>query len=452
MRLTHHEAPRGSNTSMSLREPTIDDHPLMGLAGPYGPVTSLRRVNTTAWMPAECSLFVANAGHPDAIAGNRREKPKPATGAGRAYSDIARARLLAVSEALERYATRMVDEDDLVTAAAEDLGPDAMDLELVPRCSDRELKRAGCPVRNPSRNVAIRWSAGIDLQSGRDIYIPATMVYLMDAKPSEQFWIPISTGAAAHKTLTEAIINGILELIERDAIALTWLQRLSLPPLAAGCISAEAASIIGWLDRRGVATHLFDATTEIGIPTVYCLLTTRDERISNGAQIIGCATEFDPGDAAMHALLEALGMRLALHTGSLSPRGYADYEQVIDGAHFMGRRARRPAFGFLLDGFADRGDSTPAAYTFDSSTECLDFLLKRLAELKMSVYAVDTTTLELDAVGVAAVRVVIPQLQPMSLRPLVQYRANPRLYSAPAKMGMDVLPERKTNPYPQPMA
>jgi ribosomal protein S12 methylthiotransferase accessory factor len=118
----------------------------------------------------------------------------------------------------------------------------------------------------------------------------------------------------------------------------------------------------------------------------------------------------------------------------------------------MARRKRRRAFGFLLDGVRERPVSSPCCQAPDSDTQQLAFLLRRLASIRMSVFAVDISTRELDDAGLAAVRVIIPELQPMSLRPLAQYRAHARLYSAPAKMSMRVLPESRLNPYPQPLA
>jgi ribosomal protein S12 methylthiotransferase accessory factor len=68
----------------------------------------------------------------------------------------------------------------------------------------------------------------------------------------------------------------------------------------------------------------------------------------------------------------------------------------------------------------------------------------------MCAIAVDRTPRELADVGLTAVNVVIPDLQPMSLRPLAQYRAHPRLYEAPVLMGYSSRSEEELNPWPQP--
>jgi ribosomal protein S12 methylthiotransferase accessory factor len=141
-----------------------------------------------------------------------------------------------------------------------------------------------------------------------------------------------------------------------------------------------------------------------------------------------------------------------MHAEPLVPRRYADYDAASDGATAMGRRSRRAAFGFLFDDLASRPVTTPVPLQFASDSERLGHLLKLLADKGMPVYAVDISTRELTSIDHSAVRVVIPGLQPMSLRPLAQYRGHARLYNAPAQMGMRVLPESRLNSWPQPVS
>lgn len=425
--------------------------PLEDLAGPFGAVGTARRVKTDGWMPARCSMYAATTGDPSAVAGPCRTGAHAGSGTGRAYDDPAHARMIAVSEALERYASLLADEDTMTAGSATEIGPAAMDLDSVPRCSSRELSRPGCPLKVADKGQRIRWVTGVDLVSGRDVLVPAVMVSMgLSLWSAERFWLPISTGCAAHTSVEAATVNAICEVIERDAIALTWLQRLPLPRLAGERVTGAAAEIIAWCQNHGIATYLFDATTDVGIPTVYCVQTA--ENTDRAAQIVGCASDFDVGAAVLRALLETMGMRLGMHTRQQRPRRYAEYRKVSDGAAAMARPKQRPRFGFLLDKAGDRPVSSPAEPLAASASGRLAFLVRRLAELDMQVFAVDLSTREIDEAGLAVVHVIIPQLQPMSLRPLAQYRAHPRLFRAPAAMGMRALSERDLNPYPQPLA
>ncbi|GAA0328050.1 YcaO-like family protein [Actinoallomurus spadix] len=430
---------------------------LLDLAGPYGAVGRPRRVNTYGWMPNECVLYTASTGNPSAVTRPFRADARAGHGTGRAYGDPDRARLLAVAEALERYAGLVAPERGVILASAAELGGDALDLDLIARCSPRELRRPGCPVHAIDRTRPIRWTTATDLRTGRPVLVPAVLVFLTFPElDAENFWIPISTGCAVHRTVEAAAVNALCELIERDALALTWLLRRPLPRLAEDRLPEPARSIVAWCADHGIASFLYDATTDVGVPVVYCLQTA--EHAPRTGQLVGAACGFDGASLAEHALMEAMGLRLGMESRPAPPRRYADHRVVDDGAAVMAARARRDAFGFLLGDLpaphrpGDLPASRPPGGDPGSDRARLEFLLRRLAELDMTVLLVDLTTRELRDSGHVAVRVIVPELQPMSARPLVQYRAHPRLRTAAERLGLPPLPERRLNPYPQPMA
>lgn len=424
---------------------------LTALSGIFGAVGTVHAVRTSGWLPPRCSMYSAATGNLTAIRASFNGDVHMPYGTGRAYDDPAHSRLIAISEAMERYAALVFDERRLFTASAKDLGKDALDLESVARCSARELRRPDCPILPVDTTADLRWVAGMDLRTRQDIFLPAVMVDLgFRRQRSERFWLPISTGCATHVTLEAALVNAICEVIERDAIALTWLQKLPLPILGEEYLTGPVRQMIDWCSDRGIDTYMFDATTDIGVPTVYCVQLA--DTGYRAAQVVGCASDLDVPAAVERALLEAMGMRGHMHALPLVPRRYADYVAASDGATVMGRRSRRAAFGFLFDDLASRRVTRPAPVSFASDTERLGYLVTLLAGHGMPVYAVDISTRELASIDHSAVRVVIPGLQPMSLRPLAQYRGHPRLYDAPVQMGMRALPESRLNAWPQPVS
>lgn len=427
------------------------DQPVTQASGRLGAVGPVRRVSTDGWLPPRFDLYSAGTGNPSAVMRPYLGAARTGLGVGHAYGDPQRARMLAVSEAIERYAALVVDEERLITASARSLGDEALDLDRVPRCSAAELRRPGCPVRAVSKAEPIRWVAGTDMWSGRELFLPAVMVYLQPPQlPGERFWIPISTGCAVHRSLPAAVLAAMAEVIERDAIALTWLQRMTLPKLAGECLNDVSRNLIRWCRGHGIETYLFDATTDVGVPVVYCLQTA--EHAPTGAQIVGSACGFDVSAAAEHAVMEAMTIRFGIQTREHRPRRYADFSSVSDGAAAMASRKRRSAFGFLLRDLSQRRISRPRALAASSDTERLSAVLRRLSELGMSAYGVDISTRETEEVGYVAVRVVVPQMQPMSCRPLAQFRGHPRLREAPTRMGLQPHGLRQLNPYPQPVA
>jgi ribosomal protein S12 methylthiotransferase accessory factor len=179
-----------------------------------------------------------------------------ATGTG----DHERIRLIAIAEAAERYSGTDLLGEPTVWARYANLDGRAVDPAAIPRCSATELANPGCRLRPFDPDAAIRWVSGTDLSTGEPVWVPAVMVCygLRDLTPPERFWFQISTGYAVHTDPVEAIIRGTCEVIERDAIAITWLQRLTLPIVAPSCRSDTLDRLLDWNERHFVETFLFE--------------------------------------------------------------------------------------------------------------------------------------------------------------------------------------------------
>jgi ribosomal protein S12 methylthiotransferase accessory factor len=363
-------------------------------------------------------------------------------------------RVRAIAEGLERYASCVFDERQFLWATGEELGDEALDLDTVPRCSAAELAHPRCPLLAPDKRAPIRWVRGVSLFDARPVWVPAVMVYLkLSALGSgEWFHLPISTGCAAHVTLEQALLGGVCEVIERDSISLTWLQRLELPRVELDVTPA-------WLDEyvergsRGaesVETMFFDATTELGVPTIYSLqLSPRNETL---AAMVMCSAELDPAAAVAKILRESASSRIAMQQPNPTPDSWDDFIDVFHGAAYMGRPARLPAFDFLRNSAGRRRLSEmPSAATGDARRDLAE-ILRRLRARGMEAFAVDLTTDEALRAGMRVVRVIIPALQPLTFSYRARYLGHPRLYEAPELMGFRARPEAEINPWPQPFA
>lgn len=415
------------------------------LVSPYGVV-------------AGCSADSGHRGLDRLSAGRARAGVRRGTGGkegaalvgdGRVVGPPERARLIAIAEAAERYASGDFLGEPRRRATAGELDGLVLDPARYPRCSAAEYARPGCPVLPFQPAEPIRWVRGLELTSGDPIWLPAIMACygLRDPVPAERFTYRVSTGNAVHTDPVEAVVTAICEVIERDAIALTWLQRLPLPPAGPSAQSEAVDYLTAWARRHFIEPSLLDATTDLGVPTVYCLVTApHDDR---GRHAVGCATARTMAQAAQKALTEALATRESCHADIPVQEDYARFSGTTDGTRYMGVAARSAAFDFLRDGRARR--SVPARQDLPASPDAaLARLTATFAARDMPVAVVDRTPRELGAAGLTCVSVVIPDLQPTSMQPLAQFLAHPRLYDAPARMGYPVSDEQELNPWPQP--
>ncbi|GIF05518.1 YcaO-like family protein [Actinoplanes siamensis] len=365
--------------------------------------------------------------------------------------DPERAEMVATAEALERYANCLYDERQLRWATADELGAEALDLDTLPRCSPTELSDPHCPVARPDKSVRMRWIRGLNLRTREPAWVPAVLVYMhFPAHGAERVANPISTGAAAHPDPVRAICGALCEVIERDAISLTWLQQLPLPRLELDTVGPDLQRYLDLYGGRDVAIHLFDGTTDLGIPTVYGVsVAPHHPRLRT---VVSCATGLDPQAAAVKAIAETVSVRIALQGYEPLADDVRDFTGVSDGAAYLARPEHAAAFDFLLAGPARRRLSDLPVLATGDPAEDLRVVLSRLDERGMDSYLVDLTPDEALRAGMTVVRAVVPGLLPLSFSYRSRYLGSPRLYQAPVRMGYPSRPETELNAWPQPFA
>jgi ribosomal protein S12 methylthiotransferase accessory factor len=391
----------------------------------------------------------------EARAADLRNRTKVIGGAG-GDVDPEMAWIRAVVEGAERYANLVYQPEDFVVASAEELGDEALDLDSIPRCSEREIADPRCFLERARKDQPMRWARGYSLTSRRYRMVPAVMTHLyINPWPSERYWLPISTGVAAHTSLAAALVSAICESVERDAIALTWLARLPVPRiLRPDPMPAPVAALLDRIDESRLEQHFFDVTTDIGIPTILAVQVCPGHPTCE--LFVSCATAPDPRTAYAKTIREAIPGRNVMGLERSIPERVEDFVEITNGADYYGRGGHREDFDFLLAGNAvttldEMARALPANFGETSSERQLAFLVERLRSLGWEAIAVDLTTDELRDAGLWAVRVIMPQPVPVSFVHRARYLGTPRLYQYPKRFGIE-LTEADVNPGPMPFA
>jgi len=355
------------------------------------------------------------------------------------FDDADVAEALALIEGLERlYCLSYCAPRRIVQARLVDVASDALDPRGFPLHAERQYEDPGFPLRRFDPGATIPWLWAVDIATGSPVLVPLDLVYASSAPT--RIYRANSNGAACHSSLRHAVINGIHETIERDALMVTWLNRLSLPRLA-----LDASQPDPWSVRRTLAeldlelTHV-DMTTDLDIPVLLAVL--RDRR-NPDFFLIDMVSSLDP-----RAQLQKLYRELAqfLFPYLVDQRHFindctrsSDPDMVVDfpdHVAFYQAEARNRQASFLATGTVSRpfGEGSYASAVLDANAE-LGVLAARLAAKGHRVLVVDCSVPLLRELGLHAVKVLIPGLQPLSCGHRFRVLGGDRILDAAQRMG-----------------
>ncbi len=278
-----------------------------------GVVTELRRISDAqdGWLHvywAGSNLALKNY----SMYSMRKSIRSKSSGKG---STVEQSEASALCEAIERYSGVFHGDEIRRRARFSDFAEDeALHPNDVMQFSDWQYDNAEMLNRRRSKfhnvplrfdpEAAIDWTPVWSLTHGRHRYLPTAMLYF--SKPLiEEGWycLPDSNGCAAGNTLEEAILQGFFELVERDAFACWWYNRLRLP--AVDLDSFDDPYLAGAQDyyrRANRELWVLDVTNDLGIPAFVAVSRRTDKEAEDILYSAGAHT--DPKIAAFRAVCE----------------------------------------------------------------------------------------------------------------------------------------------------
>lgn len=259
-------------------------------------------------------VYTATHAGPPSLAVHGRQLRQPNGCAGKGLTDV-QARASCLGEGIERHCCGFFGDEPLRRAGIAELGDSAVDPRDVLLFSDAQYaeRDAGRSPRDgfnavPARfdpESRIEWVPLTSLTTGATRWFPAAMCFFAYADPEARtppFARADSNGAAAGNTLEEAVLQGLLELIERDAVALWWYPRTARRGIDLATFHEPKMDAVAEAHAaRGRELRLLDLTSDIRIPVVGAVSWRRE----TGGQIgIGLGAHLDPGIAASRAISE----------------------------------------------------------------------------------------------------------------------------------------------------
>jgi len=247
------------------------------------------------------------AGNVRAVKDDRRDH---SGGKGRSDAD---ARASALCESLERFSGVHRGDEPVRMARRSELGDEAYAPNDLMHFSTRQLEAREAwnasqhggfqRVPRPYADEAIEWSEVRALGSDELRLVPAAFLFLGCRGEGGRYCAGDSNGLAGGNCLEEAILQGFLELVERDAIALWWYNRARRPGVdLPGCDDPWVDDVLSLYERLDRDVWALDLTTDLGVPT-YAALSAR-RRDTEQDIIFGFGAHLDARIALTRALTE----------------------------------------------------------------------------------------------------------------------------------------------------
>lgn len=248
----------------------------------------------------------------------------------------------------------------------------------------------------------IAWVPSSGLLDGTRMWFPLDVCYRrhvteQDFKPP----LKLSSGCAAGVTREDATLRALLELIERDAVALWWRGGRRGRPVAPDSEATSGAAELLAQARQGHAhriSRLLDITTDVGIPVVAAISTDPD----GYGFAVGFGARLTLADAARAAIFELCQVELGLHVVAAKRRESGD-EAMNESDR---RQLRRGAFDTRTCALLQ--PRTDFAEPPNAPASSLQHALERLHARDIAVYAIDLTRPQF---SVPVFRVLAPGLQ-----------------------------------------
>ena len=216
----------------------------------------------------------------------------------------------ALMEAIERYSGIFQSDEIRVSKRFTDFeAGEAVNPEDVLIFSDAQYRSPEAepdeshpvpPRFDPSARM--QWSPAWSLRDQRFRYLPTSLLYFFYGG-EDGIYNADSNGCAAGNTLQEAIVQGFLELVERDAYAIWWYNRLPREELDLSKFdNSYVQDLRSQLSDRGRKLWVLDITSDLGIPTYVAIL----HWMQNGHENIefGSGAHFDSRIALLRTLTE----------------------------------------------------------------------------------------------------------------------------------------------------
>lgn len=353
--------------------------------------------------------------------------------AGKGVSDI-QAKVSAIGEAVERYSGTYRGDEAKVWGSFRSLGGRAVNPQTCMLFSERQyrereewLARNSLFQRVPlpfDEEAELEWAPVWSLTRREIRYLPMEYCYYSYPITFERhFTLPDSNGAAAGNTPEEAMLQGFLEVVERDAVCLWWYNRLRRPAIDLDSFDDPYVhKLKAFHNSINRDLWALDLTNDLGIPAIVAVSRRNDKPLED--IVFAPAAHLDPNIALLRALTEL--NQLVTAVINVDKEGYTfDDEQSVNWWK-TATLENQPYMAPSDTARPTRRRDFEAAWSEDFRDDLLrcQSLVERLGH---EMLVLDQTRPD---IGLPVMKVIVPGLRHFWAR-----FAPGRLYDVPVKLG-----------------
>lgn len=358
------------------------------------------------------------------------------------------AKVSALCESIERYAAVFQGDEARVRAKLTDLDhaihPNALML-----FSDRQFENRQHWNASGSRckrvpelfdeTLEIEWSPVWSLTHDKHGYVPIAHCYYAYSQPSGAcFARADANGCAAGNNKEEAILQGFLELVERDSAALWWYNRLQKPAVDLSSFDQPYfQELVVYYQTLHRDLWVLDITSDLNIPAFAAISRRNDREVED--IIFGFGAHLDPHIAILRALTELNQLLPAVFHGTPELDSGHDREAIAwwETATIANQPYLTPDRTLNPKSQSDY----PQCWSDDLYTD-VSHCVQIAAEKGLETLVLDQTRPDVE---LQVVKVIVP-----GMRHFWPRFAPGRLYDVPIQMGWltEPLREEQLNPHP----
>ncbi len=390
--------------------------PLTGVVASIRPILSLRAHSLHLWQAEHAYLRRLS---PDVPKFGERGKS-----VGKDQTELA-AKLGALCEALERYSGLFRGDEIRIKTDLQSLGDRGIHPNSCMNFSRQQYRKRDFWNRTEAdfnwiplpfeEEQVIEWSPLRSL-TGEDRFLPTGYCYYGYRSALDlPYFRPDSNGCAAGDTLAGAIFRGLMEVVERDAVAIWWYNQLRCPAVdLASFQNPFFSSVQDYYYRRlGRDLWVLDLTTDVEIPVFVAVSASSTEKHDDFT--LGFGAHLSPEIAVSRALNEMSQFIPVLRAGrqneSWAYRGRLTQNQFLYPESVRSHLERE----------------IPDQFSGDPEQD-LDRAVGLLRNLGQQVFYLDQTRQD---VGLYVVKVIVPGMRQ------IWPRFGPgRLYEVPERRGL----------------